>query len=349
MAPVADLLSIGDICVSYKHRGRRMPLLRNVSLGVNAGEIVAVVGSGGEGRATLLGLATGLVHLDSGQVKLEDVDLMSLSSAKLADLLSDQILWIERNPQDRHLDVSEQIATPLLACGRGVREARAMAWEALDRMGAAGCGWRRWNMLSAWDRLLVRLTRCVMTGPTTGPQLVLIDDPFNGLGLRQTHEAGQLLRSLINELGCGILLGIPDLESAMVADRAWRLEEGRLIRVADRLSHLNVVALAKELHERGYKDAAAVITRTTLEEHLRKLAVKCGVLVAGDSRSQLRAEALNHALARVGAYNKLQQRGVTVWLNLCNNAVHGRYAEYDDAQVAVVIRDVSDFMSRFPA
>jgi hypothetical protein len=107
--------------------------------------------------------------------------------------------------------------------------------------------------------------------------------------------------------------------------------------------------MASELRERGYKDAAAVIAGSTLEGHLRKLAVKASVPFEREDGTPLKADALNNELARVGAYNKLQQKTITAWLDLRNKAAHGLYTEYGDTQVSALVRDVRDFMTRFPA
>jgi hypothetical protein len=111
----------------------------------------------------------------------------------------------------------------------------------------------------------------------------------------------------------------------------------------------NIIALVGELYARGYKDAAAVITGTTLEHHLRNLAVKCGVPTQRGNGAPQRSDALNNALASAGVYNRLQQKCITAWLDLRNKSVHGRYSTYDAAQVLTMIRDVRDFMTRFPA
>jgi hypothetical protein len=119
------------------------------------------------------------------------------------------------------------------------------------------------------------------------------------------------------------------------------------------LAHADVFAdfleMASELRGRGYKDAAAVIAGSTLEGHLRKLAVKASVPFGREDGTPLKADALNSELARIGAYNKLQQKTITAWLDLRNKAAHGLYTEYEDTQVSALVRDVRDFMTRFPA
>ena len=145
---------------------------------------------------------------------------------------------------------------------------------------------------------------------------------------------------VVQQLG-GILQA---LRADVAAGYTQRLEE---------LVHASVFAdfldMADELQRAGYKDAAAVITGSTLEEHLRKLAVKNQVSVENPNGSPKKADTLNADLAKAPVYSPLDQKSVTAWLDLRNRAAHGKYSEYDHAQVAALIRDVRGFAARHPA
>ena len=112
------------------------------------------------------------------------------------------------------------------------------------------------------------------------------------------------------------------------------------------------IEMAEYLLEEGYKDPAAVITGSTLEEHLRKLCIKNGINIEIMSKGKLRpkkADAINSELAKQGVYSKLEQKSVTAWLDLRNKAAHGKYKEYNDNQVNQMIIGVRDFIIRNPA
>jgi hypothetical protein len=119
------------------------------------------------------------------------------------------------------------------------------------------------------------------------------------------------------------------------------------------LIHADVFAdfldMARYLLEHDYKDAAAVITGSVLEEHLRKLCGKNGMPVAKADGSPKKTDTLNSELAEAGIYSKLDQKSVTAWLDLCNKAAHGHYSEYTKDQVALMLQGVLDFASRYPA
>src|ERR1044072_1528656 len=102
----------------------------------------------------------------------------------------------------------------------------------------------------------------------------------------------------------------------------------------------------------GYKAPAAVIAGGVLEEHLRKLCQKAGIATTFQSASSLRpkkADGMNSELAGAGIYTKLDQKSVTAWLDLRNNAAHGKYSEYTKEQVDLMVQGIRDFISRHPA
>ena len=106
--------------------------------------------------------------------------------------------------------------------------------------------------------------------------------------------------------------------------------------------------MADHLVSLGYKDAAAVIAGSTLEAHLRQMCLKHGVATAASGNPK-KADAINAELAKAAAYTKLDQKNVTAWLGLRNNAAHGNYSAYDNNQIVLLISSIRDFISRNPA
>jgi hypothetical protein len=105
--------------------------------------------------------------------------------------------------------------------------------------------------------------------------------------------------------------------------------------------------MAEHLLNEGYKDAAAVLIGATLEDSLRKLAVKRSVPTTGQNANSLTIDPLNVALAKDGAYNALIQKQVTSWANLRNDAAHGNFTAYDDQQVKQMLLFVQKFCADY--
>ena len=106
--------------------------------------------------------------------------------------------------------------------------------------------------------------------------------------------------------------------------------------------------MAAHLIEKGYKDAAAVLIGSTLEVHIRKLCDKYSMITTS-GKNMKKADTLNAELVKAGAYTKLDQKNVTAWLGLRNDAAHGNYDEYSIDQVKLFISSIRDFISRHPA
>ncbi|MET7271684.1 hypothetical protein ABZS59_10950 [Streptomyces flaveolus] len=113
-------------------------------------------------------------------------------------------------------------------------------------------------------------------------------------------------------------------------------------------TYRDYLEMAEGLLDKGYKDAAAVITGTSLEVHVRALCVKNGVTTAVAGKPK-RADTMNADLKKAGVYDGLQQKEVTAWMDLRNKAAHGNYADYDRDQVRRLIDGVEAFMRKYPA
>lgn len=106
--------------------------------------------------------------------------------------------------------------------------------------------------------------------------------------------------------------------------------------------------MAAYLCSSGYKDAAAVVAGSTLEAHLKQLCARHSI-PADSSGKPKKADLVNSELASANAYSKLDQKNVTAWLGLRNDAAHGKYSAYDKAQVSLLIDSVRHFITKFPA
>ncbi|MGA2166187.1 MAG: ATP-binding cassette domain-containing protein [Solirubrobacteraceae bacterium] len=227
---MSELLSFVGVYKGFPRGGQRFGVLVGLSVEVDVGEVVAVVSSRGEGKSTLLQVAAGLERPDAGEVWFGGRDLAQCSDRDRSRLLQSEIAWTDREGPGLGWDVRDFVGLSLAVSGRrGRRQAQAAAERALDRVGAGGAARKRWCDLSDWERVLVGFAR----GIVRGPRLMVVDGLLDRLSMRATQDAGDLLRSLVAELGCGVLLSASDAEAALAADRVWLFESGRLKLLSD--------------------------------------------------------------------------------------------------------------------
>jgi hypothetical protein len=142
----------------------------------------------------------------------------------------------------------------------------------------------------------------------------------------------------------------PEVAGVLIALRA-AYASGYLTTISE-LIHADLfsdfIQMAEYLLSEGYKDPAAVIIGSVLEEHLRQLCVKNGLPTTAGVKPK-KADQLNGDLANASVYSKLDLKAVISWLDLRNKAAHGKYGDYSKEQVQLMIQGIQDFMTRNPA
>lgn len=106
--------------------------------------------------------------------------------------------------------------------------------------------------------------------------------------------------------------------------------------------------MAQHLCDSNYKDPSAVLAGSTLESHLRKMALKYNIPTSLNG-IPIKADKLNSDLAKALIYSVLDQKNITAWLDLRNKAAHGKYDEYTTDQVKLLISGIREFIARNPA
>ncbi len=127
-------------------------------------------------------------------------------------------------------------------------------------------------------------------------------------------------------------------------------EKGLLVNIKQLLQaeiFADFLEMGEYLLQENYKDAAAVIIGSVLEDSLRKLAISNGISILKPNGDHLTMEPLNIELAKAKIYNKLIQKQVTSWGELRNRAAHGEYNKYDKKQVEMMLLFVQKFCSDY--
>jgi ABC-type lipoprotein export system ATPase subunit len=219
------LLCLDSVCKSFWRGAEESPALRDVSVDVRSGDLVAVYGQRGAGKTTLLKIAAGFDAPDSGRVTFQGRDLAGMSRRALAGLHRDRIGWVERaGPHSRDLPVGDYVSLSLY--GRlGPQQARRRAAVALARVGAADCADDCWADLPDAARMLVAIAQALVREP----QLLIADDPTAGLGIVDRERVVGLLRQVAEDGGIAVLMAVPDMPSTLNAHQVRALHRGRLL------------------------------------------------------------------------------------------------------------------------
>ena len=113
--------------------------------------------------------------------------------------------------------------------------------------------------------------------------------------------------------------------------------------------YVDYVEMAEDLLENNYKDAAAVILGSVIEEKIRTLCTKNGINIMNDNEGVLKPksiETLNQELYKNEVYIKTDMKAITTWMSLRNSAAHGKYDEVDKNQVQIMKMYINDFLNR---
>ena len=189
----APCLVVRDVWKEYPTPAEPLVVLRGVSLSIQSGQSLAIVGPSGSGKSTLLNVLGTLDGPTRGTVTLDEVDPFALSDKRLAEFRSSRIGFVF---QDHHLlpqcTALENVLIAKLAVGR---VADADARRAADLLAMVGLSDRARHLpaeLSGGERQRVAIARALMNGP----RLLLCDEPTGNLDTRTSHAVAELLLRL---------------------------------------------------------------------------------------------------------------------------------------------------------
>ena len=210
---------------SYAVGTTRLPVLRQLDLAVERGEMVAVVGASGVGKSTLLHVLGGLDAIDGGTVRIGDVDLGGMAPAALTAFRNRHVGFVF---QFHHLlpefTALENAGMPMRIARRPAAEIDGRARALLTRVGLGERLIHKPGMLSGGEQQRVAIARALVMDPT----LLLADEPTGDLDEHTAETLHELLREMHAERGLTSVIATHNARLAALCDRVLRLEDGVL-------------------------------------------------------------------------------------------------------------------------
>ena len=218
-----ELLRVEHLSKVYGEGQNQVKALDDVSLSVEKGEFVAIVGASGSGKSTLLHLLGGVDRPTGGKVYVNDTDIFAMSDDELAIFRRRQVgIIYQFYNLIPILNVEENIAIPLELDGRKAEPGQME--EMLQMLGLTERRGHLPNELSGGQQQRTSIGRAMITRPS----LVLADEPTGNLDTRSSNEIMNLLKRSNRELNQTIIMITHNMELAKAADRIIMIEDGKI-------------------------------------------------------------------------------------------------------------------------
>jgi putative ABC transport system ATP-binding protein len=225
-AGAAPIVEAGEVRKTYELGTVRVEALRGLTLSVEVGEMVAIMGPSGCGKTTLLNCLSGLDAIDSGEVRVEGVELSAMSDRERTDHRARRMGFVFQFYNLMPvLTAVENAELPLLVARVAPREARARAQEALELVGLGKRAAHLPDELSGGERQRATIARALVNDPA----IVWADEPTGDLDSENAAEIVALMRRLNEERGTTFVIVTHDIAVGRGTDRIVRMLDGQII------------------------------------------------------------------------------------------------------------------------
>jgi putative ABC transport system ATP-binding protein len=220
------LVEIHGLTKEYQKGGQKIVPLKDVSLAIDKGDFVSLMGASGSGKSTLLNLIAGIDRPTAGTIHVSGTDITGLSRTQLAPWRARHVGYVfQLCNLIPVLTAYENIEMPLLLLPLSRAERHKRLEIALEAVGLTDRADHYPRQLSGGEEQRVGIARAIVADPA----IVVADEPTGDLDAETTEQILQLLQRLNAELGTTLLMVTHDPKAAAVARRQLRLEKGVLV------------------------------------------------------------------------------------------------------------------------
>ncbi len=222
----STIIELQDVVKSYRSGGVEVQALRGVSLQVQRGEMVAIMGASGCGKTTLLNCMSGLDSIDSGVVSIDGTDIATLNDKKKTSYRAQNMGFIFQTYNLLPvLSAVENVELPLVVSGTNAGEARRRALEALERVDLAVKANQRPAQLSGGQRQRVTIARSIVNNPA----IVWADEPTGALDSKTANDIVTLMETLNRDHNQTFVLVTHDAAIGKRCHRLVRMSDGSIV------------------------------------------------------------------------------------------------------------------------
>jgi putative ABC transport system ATP-binding protein len=223
---LAPLVELDRVVREYHVGSATVRALHDITLTIDRGEVVCVVGPSGSGKSTLLHVIGCLDQPTSGSLRIDGARVDALSDAALSGLRRDRIGFVFQSfSLIPVLTALENVEYPMILAGRSSAERRRVARALLEEVGLGAHLHRYPNRLSGGQMQRVAIARALVNGPS----LVLADEPTAHLDSATSGEILQLMRDTTTQRGGTLVITTHDPEVLRIGRRIVRLQDGRVL------------------------------------------------------------------------------------------------------------------------
>ena len=220
------IIEVKDVCKVFGSKENSNTVLDNVSLNIEKGEFVSLMGESGSGKSTLLYLIGGLDKPTSGNIFIDGKDINVIKEKELAVLRRKDIGFVfQFYNLVQNLTVEENIMLPVIMDGRKEKDYKERLEEILDIVGLKEKRKSLPNQLSGGQQQRVSIARAIILSP----EVILADEPIGNPDSKSGEDVMNLFKTINKEEGITILQVTHSEESAKYGNRIIRLKDGKIV------------------------------------------------------------------------------------------------------------------------